>query len=344
MKRNEIGSEFWDVPTKENRNCFFPKSTQWFLSGRSALQAIIKELKKNTCSVAMPSWCCDSMVKPFTEAGIDIYFYPTYWQKQDGFVKRINLDCDVLFLMDYFGYTSQVSDLSSYAGVIVRDVTQSIFSFPYSDADYYFGSLRKWCGMWTGGYAWTRDGHILATGQSDDFGYVTLRKEAMQLKNAYISGYVDNNGNKVTDKLYLNIYNAAEESLENAGIAPAEKRDVWMAQRLDVEFIKSRRRANAKILRAAFSDCLIFSDLKDTDCPMFVPIFVPDGKRDRLRQYLINNDIYCPIHWPISKYHRLNEKERCLYTNELSLVCDQRYTEEDMYRIVGTIEKFWKEA
>ena len=82
--------------------------------------------------------------------------------------------------------------------------------------------------------------------------------------------------------------------------------------------------------------------MKETDCPMFVPIYVPNGQRDRMKQYLIKQEIYCPVHWPISKHHRLSKKERLLYDNELSLVCDQRYTEEDMSRMADTIFAFWK--
>ena len=73
VQMKEIGSEFWDVPVTEIENNIFPKSTQWFLSGRSALQAIINDIKE--ChTVAMPSWCCDSMVKPFVDAGYTVRF------------------------------------------------------------------------------------------------------------------------------------------------------------------------------------------------------------------------------------------------------------------------------
>ena len=67
----EIGSEFWNSPIGNKENEIFPDSTQWFLSGRGALQSIIKELK-NCRSAALPSWCCDSMVKPFIDAGIKV--------------------------------------------------------------------------------------------------------------------------------------------------------------------------------------------------------------------------------------------------------------------------------
>ena len=329
----EIGSEFWDVPTMSVKNMLFHESPQWFLSGRSALQAIIKELK-GCHTVSMPSWCCDSMVKPFVDSGYEVCFYPVYFE---GSLRQvIDLESDVLFLIDYFGYSAPIPDVTGYKGVVIRDVTHSLFSSTYTDADYYFGSLRKWCGVWTGGYAWTRDGHKLIMEYNDDHGFVPLREKAMQLKSSYINGHVD----RVTDKGYLTKYDAAEEVLERVGVVPAVESDINLAKYLDIDFIKSRRRANAKVLRSAFPDWLMFSELKDNDCPMFVPVLVPDGKRDMLRHYLIKNEIYCPIHWPVSSYHKLDERSETIYKNELSLVCDQRYTEEDMFRLVETMKLF----
>lgn len=331
----EIGSEFWDVPIATIGNALFPESTQWYLSGRSALQAIIKEMH-STRTVSMPSWCCDSMVKPFIDAGMEVHFYPVYWR--DGLIQEISLDSDVLFLMDYFGYTGHNPDLSGFRGIVIRDITHSVFSTAYSDADYYFGSLRKWCGVWTGGYAWTRDGHSLIMENSDDIGYVPLREKAMNLKNSYIHRW------GVTDKGYLKLFDEAEDALEHVGIAPAVDRDVFLANAMDIERIRKQRRTNADILRKAFPDWLIFPNLSENDTPMFVPILVPDGKRNNLRRYLIENDVYCPVHWPVSECHKLNERTDFLYESELSLVCDQRYTEEDMGRMVGIIEMFMGEA
>ena len=334
MKR-EIGSEFWDVPMIDQQNKLFPEFAQWFLSGRSALQAIITDLGE-VRSVSLPSWCCDSMIKPFADAGLEIHFYPVYWS-EGRLIQEWSFDCDVLFLIDYFGYTGAIPDLSGFKGTVIRDVTHSIFSTTYSDADYYFGSLRKWCGVWTGGYAWAKDGHRLETMEQNDQGYTELRMRAMAEKAEYISGGRE-------DKGYLRIFEEAEETLEHVGIVRAADRDIGLAQRLDVKEIRKRRRVNAEVLRKAFPDWLIFPHLSSADTPMFVPISVPDGKRDILRRHLIKNEIYCPVHWPVSEYHKLDERTAHIYQNELSLICDQRYTEEDMYRIVGTIKAFWKEA
>ncbi len=326
----EIGSEFWNVPIEEKINGLYPESTQWYLSGRSALQAIVEELR-NVNSVALPSWCCDSMIKPFIDEGIEVVFYPVYWK--NGLVQKIRYDTDALFLMDYFGYISQQTELSDYKGIVIRDVTHSVFSTTYSDANYYFGSLRKWCGVWTGGFAWTINGYKLKKGKKHDEKYVKLREKAMQQKYEYING-------DRKDKEYLKIFNETEEYLEDVGIALAAERDVVLAKHLDINFIRKRRKENAEVLRKAFQEWLLFPEISNMDTPMFVPILVPNGKRDELRRFLINNEIYCPIHWPVSEYHKLDDKTVQIYENELSLVCDQRYTKDDMNRMVNIIKQF----
>lgn len=332
--KTEIGSEFWDVPIINQQNNLFSEPTQWYLSGRSALQAIVNEMKEAR-SVSLPSWCCDSMIKPFVDAGIEVHFYPVYWSEGQ-LIQEWSFDSDAIFLIDYFGYTGNTPDLSGFKGTIIRDVTHSIFSTTFSDADYYFGSLRKWCGVWTGGYVWAKDGHKLHTEAPCDSKYVPLRENAMQQKAEYIGGQRE-------DKEYLQVFDEAEELLENVGTFPAADRDVEIAKKIDIETIKRRRQANAEVLRSAFHDWLIFPEMLASDVPMFVPVLVPIGKRNELSHYLIKNEIYCPIHWPLSEYHRLDEKTIYIYQNELSLVCDQRYTEDDMYRMVETIKEYMEE-
>ena len=94
----EIGSEFWDVPVAEENNGLFPETTQWFLSGRCALKAIINELGVAR-SISLPSWCCDSIIKPFVDAHYTIRFYSVM---ENGFAPAPEMDTEVLLLMDFF--------------------------------------------------------------------------------------------------------------------------------------------------------------------------------------------------------------------------------------------------
>lgn len=331
----EIGSEFWNVPVCEHDNSIFRKNVQWYASGRCALQAIIKDLKWAK-TVAMPAYCCDSMIKPFVDAGISIEFYSICFQ--DSLRWKVKSDCDILFVMDYFGYSND--EIVINHPCVIRDTTHSLLSKDHTDADYYFGSLRKWCGFWTGGYAWSKEGHRLLEGDLDNE-YILLRRKAMVEKESYINGSDENILDK--EKGYLKIFAEAEERINNIGIAGAAERDIELARKLNIDFIKRQRRRNAKILMDNFSEYLLFSELKESDCPLFVPILLEKQTRDLLRGYLISKNIYCPIHWPVSKFHQLTEQDRILYDNELSLICDQRYTEKDMINMVNLIKNFLKE-
>lgn len=328
---SEIGSEFWDIPVSDKQNSLLFEDTSWFLSGRSALQYIIADIKKkqNVRRVALPAWCCDSMIVPFIAAGIEVDFYPV--RMMNG---ALNMDiprakeCDIVFLMDYFGYTSDFS-LCDYDGIVIRDVTHSLFSKTYTDAHYYFGSLRKWAGFLSGGYAIGAPNCALPTDEE----YIKMRSNAMDAKKAYICG-------KTNDKGYLAEFERAEEHLDVCNMAGAAMSDIKSAMMLDVEFIKASRRRNAAKLVEAFGDIAMFKEFSNDDCPMFVPILVPDGKRTELRRHLISNEIYCPVHWPLTKYHNVDEDSLKIYNNELSLVCDQRYDENDMERIIKVIREF----
>jgi len=307
--KKEIGSEFWDIPKSNKKNDIFPENTKWFLSGRTALKYIIADC--DIKSVAIPSWCCKSMTDPFVDASIEILYYDSI----------PNTNCDAVFLIDYFGYQTRKYEVDKYPGVVIRDVTHSVFSRKYNDADYYFGSLRKWAGFVTGGFAygnWKNDIKI----NDVDKEYEAFRKEAMLQKKSYIEGKSDS-------KNYLNIFDKANNLLDSCKICSATEEDIIAAQYLDVDFLKRTRRQNAEYLLGKFKGLY---KLEKDDCPLFVPIKVKN--RDALRNYLIDHDIYCPVHWP----------NRDLDGTELSLVCDQRYGIEDMKRICEIINKFQNEG
>ena len=331
----EIGSEFWSVPVSSRNNGFFPSSTEWFVSGRNALKAIIKELK-NCRSVELPAWCCDSMIEPFVSEGFSVRFYSVMFQ--DGFKQKPNFNCDILFVMDYFGFETSEKDLKNYNGIVIRDLTHSVFTRKYSDADYYFGSLRKWAGFWTGGFAYGFKKTVVF--DNNDMGFALLRKQAMEDKEIYIES---KESDLKPEKKFLSVFNAAENLLDRLPISQSNRRDINIANKLDIGSIKFQRRKNAEILIQELNDICIFKSLRENDCPLFVPIIIRQDKRDKLKSFLIKESIFCPVHWPLTSYHNFTETACNIYNRELSLVCDQRYGAKDMDRIVETVKRFCKE-
>lgn len=325
----EIGSEFWDIPVKDEDNHLFNKDTKWFISGRSALDFVIKDIKKkkNIKTALLPSWCCDTVIYPFKKNNIEVKFYPVILE-DNKLIKKIGGNADILLNIDYFGYS--VKNNIDFDGIIINDITHSIFT-KHDEYDYTIGSLRKWAGFKTGGFAWSKDGFVLNEYKNINEDYINLRSNAMIQKKNYIE-------NDEGDKSFLDKYINAEKKLDSLYEFAGSKDDILSANKMDVIFLKEKRKDNANKLLEYVKDYAVFKEVKENDCPLFVPIIIDD--RDKLRRYLIEKNIYCPVHWPISNLHVLNKDERYLYNHELSLVCDQRYDPDDMIHIGECIKEY----
>ena len=336
MIRNEIGSEFCNIPISDKKNGMFCKDTKWFISGTAALRYIIADIlsSKQVKKASLPSWCCGCMIEPFVSAGMEVEFYPVTVNEKQLIVDVSQISGEVVLVMDYFGYLGQVTVPAGFDGIVIRDITHSVFSATYFDADYYFGSLRKWAGFWTGGFAFSvffdSDCEIMRVDNS----YVSMRKEAMKLKREYLNGTHNS-------KSYLLEFEKCEEFLDSCDIMGADENDINSAEYLNVSFIKNLRKKNARILLSELGNIAIFPE-PNNECPLFVPIIVDNGCRNELRRFLISNDIYCPVHWPLTDEHEgISDEARSIYNQELSLICDQRYDDKDMQKIIETIKDFF---
>lgn len=333
--QKEIGSEFWDIPLGKKENGFFENVT-WFVSGRSALRSILQQASFEhpfaEKKIAIPSYLCESMIQPIIKEGFIYSFYQVSLENDSLTIDYSGIDdCDYILALDYFGYRTTQS--VPKGKIVIRDLTHFAFSQKYNDAEYYFGSLRKWAGFLAGGFAYKKEGIIIEPSASSSK-YINLRYNAMTLKKAFIDGNSE-------DKEYLNIFHDAEELLDECNIEISPLSDITAARLLDIDYIKRKRYDNAKILIDNLNKYCIFKNVGQDDCPLCVPIVV--NNRDALRKYLIEKDIYCPIHWPKPSQipDGLSDK---LYKKELSLVCDQRYNEKDMMRIVDSVLSFMESS
>ncbi len=333
QNRNEIGSDFYSIPICDNKNTLFSNVT-WFISGRSALRAILKQIhldfNLDSYKVALPSFLCESMIEPLEIEKIKYSFYDVKINNglfDFDFSKVI--DCDVFLIMDYFGYKSNYNLGVLKNKIIIRDLTHSVFISKYSDADYYFGSLRKWAGFIGAGFALKNGGNIKEADAYFDK-YIEEKKKAMELKIKYISCQTES-------KEYLVNFKVSEAMLNPCDIYMTDMSDVTAAQYLDIQLLKDKRRENAKVLTDSLNEYCLIKRIGENDCPLCVPIVC--NRRDELRNYLISLGIYCPIHWP-KPSQVSNNLSKELYEKELSLVCDQRYNKDDMNRIVNAIKLF----
>jgi len=347
-----IGSEFWRTDSLVSIKQRFLPSDDWpgekqfFLSGRTALYAIIKEIKESLCSsrpltAYLPSYCCHTMIDPFLQQGVSVDFYPVVFR--DGSLQQLinpRKLCDVILVMDYFGFSIIEKELPKSA-IVVRDMTHALFSSDYAEklqsADYLFASFRKWGAIAGASVASKKIGEWSETSKRHHNSYISLRKRGYELKTDYIEG------KSIKKYEFLDIFSEAEDLLEQDYIDyVADEKSIFEAAIL-FQSVSIRRRNAELVLQGLNSLHIvepIFPKIETHDVPLFIPILVKNGKRDALRKYLIENSVYCPIHWPLSPLHSITKGEQQIYSSELSLICDQRYGEDEMNRQLELIRGF----
>lgn len=346
----EVGGEFWKADVMNVRRQLVASPHELLLSGRTALDFIIKDIKSahRLQKVYMPSYCCSTMIQPFIDNSVKVDFYRVGFENgKYSYDIDFHTKCDAVLIMQYFGYCNRtveeaIESFNKLEKVIIEDATHSWFSkFPYSfESDYVFASFRKWTGVACGAVAIKQKDRFNVSVQDEtNYEFINMRQQAATLKKGFIE---KNEDNKET---FLSLFDQAENLLEtdyhNYSI-PKKHKDI--ITRIDEEKIKTARQINAVYLVEGLKGCceveVITIDSRDT--PLFVPIIVHNGMRDKLRQHLIDNHIYCPAHWPVTMYHNISCFD--LYNNSLSLVCDQRYSILDMQRIISSIHDFYKKG
>ena len=79
----------------------------------------------------------------------------------------------------------------------------------------------------------------------------------------------------------------------------------------------------------------------DNEVPLVFPVIAKSSEiRDSVRKHLIDNDIYCPVHWPLPNNMGFDCKALDYSKRELSIVCDQRYDLVDMQRIIDVMKEY----
>ena len=351
----EIGSEFWieSIPMETTNEAVDTNISSWLsiggdycllYSGRTAIDYVLSDIPKTIRSVYMPSYCCYSMLQPFLDRGIKVYFYGIELT-DNGISYRIDYEkpCDIFFAISYFGYLSTTIDAEievfrNKGITIIEDITHRLLSKQmYCDkSDYSIASLRKWFPIPSGGLAVKRSGKFSKRSLKAPPPLINTKISAMQI--------TENKGDK---QAFLTMFSRFNKGLQyeyrNIEIDSLSRR---LLAKADFFSIKQKRRENTKYLCEALKKNQRFvkpmiSTFSSDDCLLFFPVRINTKEREALRNYLIVHDIYCPIHWPITNEAYLNVKTRQVYEEELSLIIDQRYGIDDMQRIVETIGDFY---
>ena len=362
MTYSEIGSYFWleerqlsgkdraAVPENnaESRMPWLPKAEDalFTFSGRAAIEMVLLDLlkQKKNFKVWVPSYSCVSMLQSFIDHDIPYSFYDVSFQN-GGFCYDLESagSGDVVLIMSYFGLETKtahewIGKLRAKGAVVIEDITHSLFcETPASqESDYLVASLRKWMELPSGGWAGKRSGTFAVRPNLDSDHTVEERIRAMQEKYAYLQG-------KTNEKEgYLSTLSKCDNDLIHTDrMLKMDSLSCALLASADISEMKRKRRGNAAALRSGLADLadggLILPE-PDTSVqtPLFYPVFLPEEKRESLRRHLIQNGMYCPVHWP-----EVMGAAPGIRKNELSLICDQRYSLGDMQAICSCIHEWF---
>lgn len=349
---NEIGSDFeWMEPCYKDSPSlyeFLQETDQedllWTFSGRSALAQILADIQLDQTirTAFLPSYSCISMLQPFLDCDIKLRFYDVTidqksWQMDFDQVS----EGDVFLFMEYFGFSTapenlaeELEHMKKRGMILIQDITHNLFDprrFSFK-ADYSAASIRKWGAVAAGGIAYKQRGYFSVKTDIYSKQIVTEKLAAMKQKRAYLS---TGQGNKED-------FLKASADFNN-GFIRFDPR--LMIDPFSLAYLKNtswswlvkKRRDNARWLMehlSASENYFIPVDKSELSqaVPLFVPLILTADQRDNLRSFMIRRQIYLPIHWPESFGADDSVKKR-----ELSLVCDQRYDQEDMQRIIDAI-------
>jgi len=335
----EIGSEFWSINLLDYENNLdylnIGKDNKLLMSGRTAIDYVLNEINDTKKIVYMPNYCCESMIQPFIDNNYIIKYYDI-----DIINNKYNIDCDIdcsiFFAMSYFGYNE--SNMDTYIErfnqrniIVIEDITHRLLSKKNhcNKSTYLIGSLRKWFPIITGGIAVNLISKFKNTTYDYKFNseFIELKIKAMNLKKAYIE-------NKINDKSeYLALFNETNCMIENYQNMQIDNISINILKHLDINEIKNKRINNCKLIENKLinnKNIKLLYKYNDGDCPLFVPILLEN--RDSIREELIKNNIYCPVHWP--NFNDFNNK---IYNKELSLICDQRYSSDDVINYIDKL-------
>lgn len=315
----------------------------YFDSGRSALRHLVNQLQDSR-HVLLPEFICESVTSCFTR------YQVTYYKLKEDF--SIDLDDlrakiqgrnTIIFIMHYFGslqnpaILSEVRALADKNGaIIIEDTTHSIFTRSHTIGDYMICSIRKWLPIPGGGslYCHQNSHNIL----EPDYQKSTdnSRSYGMILKDLYLKTGYDCNLE------YRRIFSESEKRLDDQK-AIYEMSDFarYVASCVDVGKMRFTRRKNYDLMNNYLMtrDIKPAVELEEPDTPLVYPIRVKN--RDKLRSYLMDNKIYCAVHWPFDNHKPEDRPFAIRNADELiSLPIDQRYDEKHIYYLIDVLSRY----
>ncbi|AWE06394.1 hypothetical protein DCE79_02895 [Lysinibacillus sp. 2017] len=315
----------------------------WTDIGRSAILLALMDIEKKPSKkvVHLPTYICDAVKQPFKERNYEIKYYSLGKTLNNQSHLPLVQDGEVFLFAHYFGHQNKLvidwlNSLSNRNFFIIEDYVQSsLSSFRNNISDYEIFSFRKFTPQ--------IDGALLVSKNPIEAELEQPNKTFLenQLKGKIIRNWTDKS------EYFIDELKNSEASLNNKvttkSISSISK---YIMERLDFTFIKNKRVENWRYLfseleKYRFFDRKVlplFSLLAKDEVPLGFAVQIKEN-RDNLRLFLIEKNIFCPVHWPLS--FLLNEEDEQLSNSVLTIPIDQRLGMREIDYIVECLKQYY---
>ncbi len=291
-------------------------------SARSALKVILGALRPK--KVWLPAYTCDAVVHSVEQLGIKQEFYRiTSTLDVDASVIVESDEC--ILVVDYFGLSGGAIYRSlrrfGHRNTIV-DCSQAYFS-EYSEALATIYSPRKFFGLPDGGLLFSDDPRI----KQPEF-----RDTTSESRMGHLISRITESPEAAYQK-----YQDAEKAICELPVHGMSRLTERLLRSVNYDAARVARTRNAQYLDKKLREYNKLSlEIGEDIAPLCYP-FLPNTATAS-RAELIKSRVFVPSYWPeVLQRSEEGSFEWDMVTNGLFLPCDQRYTEEDMERLVSLL-------
>ncbi len=328
----------------------------FFDSSRSSLKVILDNITKTKGrEILIPDYTCLESIIPVikrTNLNYVIYNIDSFNISPDIIIKKINENTEVVLLCNYFGLFTQLECAKSIKNnfpnvqIILDSAIDSYFlldrTFDNNFIDYEFTSLNKFFCL--------PDGSLLRS--KYNLNYDNVEDNQLSYENNLMASIFMFLSSKIKDfeKVFeqesISFYETYKKKL-NRQTTPKNISTLSKSilQYLNFQKIKKIRKSNYNFLVENLENNKFFKIIKKkldkSDVPLVLPVEFINIDRNEVRKSLFEQNIFCPVYWPIDNYINLpiGEFAKNKIKNSLGLIIDQRYNEKDLTRLVNFLNR-----
>jgi len=345
-----IGGEYYLYPEllgKEIKNSFYDylsnniNHIEYFSTGRDAIFTLVNSLKSRR--IWLPNYLCKSIYDPIKKTGKELLFYKISRDLSisDDFINKIK-DKDIVFIINYFGIIQKniYERLKRKDIKIISDITHSLISIDkvgdvFINSDFVISSLRK-IGPFPDGAFLGSNVLNLPSSKNSIRENFSLKRAGAMLSRGYskLNNYEDDKNFKIFIKMEKMLNNTKDYGYKMSYFSKN------ILKRIDFKELHLKTNNNFNYLKNNIAKNNKLKIMNKQHLSQFIILFCSNkNDRDYVRSKLVNNEIFCPIHWDMSWLI----KENNISNRILSIPCDYRYNLADMKFITSELNNILEE-